>query len=289
MRRERFYLSPRQRIGVPILAAMVAMTLVFIHLVPQSPPEPTDNGEGSAPELNKVQPRTKERVVVLREFDPNTADSSTLVEVGLRPWQAHNILKYRQRGGRYRRDSDLKRLYGMTDSLYATLQPYIRIDSSQWLTIVRDTIRIKDTVRYAGHAKRDTLICLNSADTADLQYIRGIGRHTACAIVHYRQQLGGYVSPEQVREIEAISKNKIPVDSILPHLMACPDSVTRISVNHASIEHLVRHPYISYTQAEQIYHLRRQRIRLNSMTDLQELSSIQESDIERLTPYLSFE
>ena len=31
----------------------------------------------------------------LHEFNPNTADSSTLVHLGFQPWQAKNMLKYR--------------------------------------------------------------------------------------------------------------------------------------------------------------------------------------------------
>ena len=35
-------------------------------------------------------------------FDPNTADSTALLKLGLRPWQVRNIYKYRAHGGIYR-------------------------------------------------------------------------------------------------------------------------------------------------------------------------------------------
>ena len=68
-------------------------------------------------------------VIRMQMFDPNTADSSTLVHVGLKKWQASNMLKYRAKGGRYRRAEDMKKIYGMTDSMYMALLPYIQIDT----------------------------------------------------------------------------------------------------------------------------------------------------------------
>ena len=60
-------------------------------------------------------------------FDPNTADSATLVAVGLSPYQARNVLRYRQKGGQYHRPEDFKRLYGLTVSQWEHLEPLIRI------------------------------------------------------------------------------------------------------------------------------------------------------------------
>ena len=39
-------------------------------------------------------------------FDPNTADSTTLLRLGLVPWQVRNIYKYRAAGGIYRSKED---------------------------------------------------------------------------------------------------------------------------------------------------------------------------------------
>ena len=62
-------------------------------------------------------------------FDPNTADSSQLIRLGLQSWQVRNIYKYRARGGVYRKKEDFARLYGLTVKDYHRLEPYIRISS----------------------------------------------------------------------------------------------------------------------------------------------------------------
>ena len=42
-------------------------------------------------------------------FDPNTADSTQLLRLGLQPWQVRNIYKYRAAGGIYRTKEDRSR------------------------------------------------------------------------------------------------------------------------------------------------------------------------------------
>ena len=60
-------------------------------------------------------------------FDPNSADSTALLRLGLAPWQVRAIYKYRARGGRYHRPEDFKRLPGMTPELWNRLSSSIRI------------------------------------------------------------------------------------------------------------------------------------------------------------------
>ena len=62
-------------------------------------------------------------------FDPNTADSSTLLRLGLKPWQVRSIYKYRAHGGHFRKPQDFARLYGLTLAQYRRLEPYISIKS----------------------------------------------------------------------------------------------------------------------------------------------------------------
>ena len=69
------------------------------------------------------------RAVSLSPFDPNTADSTQLLALGLQPWQVRNIYRYRARGGIFREPEDFARVYGLTAGQYRELQPYIRISA----------------------------------------------------------------------------------------------------------------------------------------------------------------
>ena len=233
--------------------------------------------------------RYPQPVIRLQPFDPNTADSTLLVTVGLKPWMARNLIRYRNAGKVFRRPEDLQRLYGMNDSLYSTLLPFIQIDTAAFASslgmcrVVSDT----DTVitAYTPRIKRDTILDLNTADTTEFMLLRGVGRFTAMQIIRYRQALGGYYSTSQLYEISEIANDRI--DSLLPHLYADTSLITPIDVNRASVKQLYSHPYISYKQAEQLYDLRRRKLRLHSPDELSAVFSPDER--QRLLPYLRFD
>ena len=290
----RHILTRSQAISALILIVLLVATRLFLALYPHNEPVTVE------PVAAEDTPAPQQPVY----FDPNTADSLTLLRNGLKPWQIRNMFKYRAKGGRYRKPDDFRKLYGLTDSAFLALRPYIRIDSTEWVTRrdslyalrhERDSLRhLADSLRrdslratYHAHPKRDTVIELNSADTASLQYIKGRGKYTAVQIIKRREQLGGYVSPEQIREIDALKSYDL--DSVIAHLTANPDSVRPLPVNTASVDRLQRHPYISFSQAQAIYNLRRTRFTLKSIDELRALPNFNDSIILRLTPYLSFE
>lgn len=233
--------------------------------------------------------RYPQPVIRLQPFDPNTADSTLLVTVGLKPWMARNLIRYRNAGKVFRRPEDLQRLYGMNDSLYSTLLPFIQIDTAALAGSFGIGRGVSDTdtviTAYTPRIKRDTILDLNTADTTELMLLRGVGRFTAMQIIRYRQALGGYYSTSQLYEISEIANDRI--DSLLPHLYADTSLITPIDVNRASVKQLYSHPYISYKQAEQLYDLRRRKLRLHSSDELSAVFSPDER--QQLRPYLRFD
>ena len=233
--------------------------------------------------------RYPQPVIRLQPFDPNTADSTLLVTVGLKPWMARNLIRYRNAGKVFRCPEDLQRLYGMNDSLYSTLLPFIQIDTAALASSFGIGSGVSDTdtviATYTPRIKRDTILDLNTADTTEFMLLRGVGRFTAMQIIRYRQALGGYYSTSQLYEISEIANDRI--DSLLPHLYADTSLITPIDVNRASVKQLYSHPYISYKQAEQLYDLRRRKLRLHSPDELSAVFSPDER--QRLLPYLRFD
>lgn len=222
----------------------------------------------------------------MQMFDPNTADSSTLVHLGFKPWQAKNILKYRAKGGRYSKAEDIKRLYGMTDSMYQALRPYISIVREQLDSVEQDTMKM-DSLAKRVSINKDTILNLRTADTTELKMIRGIGSYRARQIVRYREQLGGFVRVEQVMEVTGM--DQMVEDSVLRWFVLDSVVVEKIRVNHVSAQRLSKHPYLRFEQAKAIYELRRKKIRLNSVNDLESIDCIDEKTLEKISPYLNFD
>ena len=60
-------------------------------------------------------------------FDPNTIGAAEWQQLGLSPRQAAVLLKYRQKGGYFRKPGDLQRIYVLSPAMYKKLLPYVRI------------------------------------------------------------------------------------------------------------------------------------------------------------------
>ncbi len=216
--------------------------------------------------------------VELVTFDPNTADSSLFRQLGLPAWMASNVLKYRQRGGKFKQADDFRKIYGMTEEKFEELRPYIHIapDTTNAVPLTHETT---DTLFLT--------IELNAADTAELMQLSGIGTYYAKEIVRYRKQLGGFANVEQLREIKHMQPENF--DKITPHCTVDTTLIEKIKVNRASIDFLRKHPYINFYQAKVIYEFRRAKGRLDGMDDLRRFDEFSESDLHRLRPYLSFD
>lgn len=219
-------------------------------------------------------------------FDPNTADSTQLLRLGLQPWQVRNIYKYRARGGIYRQKEDFARLYGLTVKQYRELEPYIRI-SADYLpaaTLVgeRRPAEPRDTMRFPTKIQETEHVVLNTADTTQLKRVPGIGTYYARAIVSYGQRLGGYVSVDQLDEIDYFpqeSKRYFVVERATPR---------KLNLNRLTLQQLRRHPYINYYQAKAITDYRRLHGDLHSLQDLRLSKDFPEESLRRLEPYVEF-
>lgn len=300
-RRIVFLLTTEQWIGVVILMALIFGALVLIrHWKPKKEVVLTWTNDSVKSEfvdyqlqqdsIRKEEWKKKYKrdtiAILMQDFDPNTADSSTLVHLGLKPWQAKNILKYRAAGGRYRKAEDIKKLYGMTDSMYRALEPYIRIavvDTVDSLKV--DTVCVDSFPRWKSE-KKDTILNIRTVDTTELKMIRGIGSYRARQIVRYREQLGGFVRVDQVLEAQGMAQ---VADSVLSSFVLDSVVVNTMNVNKVSVQRLSKHPYLRFEQAKAIYELRRKYVRLDSIEQLYELDCLSEETIQKLTPYLNFD
>lgn len=223
----------------------------------------------------------------LSAFDPNTADSTLLLSLGLQPWQVRSIYRYRAKGGIYRQPSDFARLYGLTVKQYKELLPYIHI-SDEYKPAAEvygrtDAVRSgRDTLRYPVKLQPGQYVTLDDADTASLRKVPGIGRYYASRIVRYRNDLGGYVSVAQLSEIEGIP------EAALSYFRVTGGAVRKLNLNRLTLNELKHHPYINFYQARRIIDYRRLNGPLHSIDDLRLLKDFSQRDIERLRPYVEF-
>lgn len=309
--KEFFYLqkSDRQVILVLLSVIIVAFTLLYI-LGERTTTGTFTNSQAtekkqSATSYSSSGQRRQNNPRELFPFDPNTADSTQLLRLGLSSWQVKNIYRYRESGGVYSRPSDFARLYGLTVKQYRMLEPYIRI-SPDYLpasTLFSKEDHRRSTsqpsyhtydsnegsssnsspvTKYSPKLSPGETIVLNMADTTELKRVPGIGSYFARAIMRYGVRLGGYSRVEQLREI-----NGFPEEA-LPYFTIENPRVRQLNVNQLTLEELRRHPYINFYQARAILDYRRLHGPLKRLDDLKLLKEFPPEAIKQLEPYVCF-
>lgn len=223
-------------------------------------------------------------------FDPNTADSTQFLRLGLQPWQIRNIYKYRAHGGIYRKPTDFARLYGLTLKQYKSLEPYIRISSDylpaaeyyeQKTTVLSENIS-RDTLSYPRKISMGEYVMLNEADTSNLKQVPGIGSYYARAIIRYGERLGGYYDAAQLLEIKGFPEESIS------YFKVAQTTLRKINVNTMSLEQLRKHPYIGFYQAKAIVEYRRLHGPLSNLRQLSTTGLFPEESLSKLKHYVVY-
>lgn len=239
--------------------------------------------------------RVDARKVELFPFDPNTADSTQLLRLGLQPWQVRNVYRYRAAGGVYRKVSDFARLYGLTQGQYKALKPYIRIGKDyqpaadlykkEHQRTVRDSVHatvVQKMSSYTVKLKEGQKLSINSADSSQLKQIPGIGSYYAKQIMRLRDRLGGFYSSSQLKEIEGFP------EEALPYIDVDIRVIRKLKINSLSFSQLRKHPYINYYQAKAIDDYKRLHGPLKNLDQLRLLDCFPPEAIERLKPYVEY-
>lgn len=272
-----FYYTKSERRVILLLLAIALLLLgiwaVMEYLRPVEVPvtlsesEEIDSFLANLEEQEKIRKShtpKNEISVVLQPFDPNTADSVLLRQLGLPVYIVRNILKYRAKGGVFRSPESFSRIYGLKEEVYQKLKPYITIAPLVSVSHVRtDTFRqLKDTIPYIPKYEEGTIVDLNKADTSILKRIPGIGSTLARMIVVYRQRLGGFYDVSQLQEVPhvGVELNK--------WFVVTPAGLHKIQVNSASLDKLRSHPYMDFYKAKAIMEYRRKRGKIKGLSQL---------------------
>ena len=136
--------------------------------------------------------------------------------------------------------------------------------------------------RHPVKIKEGEHVILNTADTTALQTIPGIGSYFARKIVQYGERLGGYISVDQLDEIEDFpleSKRYLVIQNAKPR---------QLNINQLSLNELKRHPYLNYYQARAIMDYRRLHGPIQSLDDLRLSKDFPQEAIDRLAPYVAY-
>lgn len=265
---------------IAIIALMTAILLLVLACLFHKPQVPKD--EAALHNLDSLLALRQAALdaqkgndsLTLFAFNPNTMTEEEGRRLGLTESQIRNILNYRNKGGQFRIQSDLARLYTIGEEDYLRLEPYIDLPKQRQEAWTHSTSKkgnaYPDRYEEPRPAPREIPhVELNTVDSATLVELPQIGPYIAMRILEYRERLGGYADLEQLREVRGVDSTRF--DIITPYMNIGDQSPRKIDVNRDDFRTLVRHPYLNYEQVKRIFNQREKRGMIKNWAQLEAL------------------
>jgi competence protein ComEA len=276
-----FGYSRRERRSTFILFVILIIVIAIRYFVPSKEIAVEDlsellaSADSGKENLSDIGPEIQNLFI----FDPNSASYDTLTELGLSEKQARTILSYRNKGGSFRKPSDIKRIYGIDEQTAVKLIPFI--------SIKRDMENVSyNHVDSTASQKIREKVDLNRADSAALEMLPQIGPVLSSRIIKYRKLLGGFVSSEQLKEVYGLSEATY---NILAERVFADSSIIKfININNAGYKELSKHPYLNSYDIQAILKYRELKGSILNIGELIDNKILTVNKAKKISPYLKF-
>jgi DNA uptake protein ComE-like DNA-binding protein len=281
--RNYFNFNRGERNGIVVIIAIIIAILAYPYLIGETFKNYSDeflqfekeitlfeaslkNAADSADEARRLDFQQMDRSIASNKltpfiFNPNLLPSEQWSKMGIKDWQIKVIKNYEAKGGKFYKKEDFKRMFCISPSEYEILEPYISIPEQKNEYADRNP-EIKEI-------KKRVMVDLNSADSAALLELYGIGPSFAKRIIKYRNLLGGFYSKNQLLEVYGFDQERL--DKMEAYCSINPAAIKRININKVRTDELKKHPYLDYYTAKAIVD---QRVILGRFKSIQQIKSI---------------
>ena len=199
------------------------------------------------------------------KFHIDTVGVDYLRLIGFSTRQAEALIEYRKRGGGIFSMNELRDCYAVSEEMADSLSHFV-------------ILSVKDPLKG--------LIEINSADSATLRKVRGIGAKSVVAIMQYRKLLGGFARKEQISELKCVTSDNFLKISEQIYCDSC--KISKIDINFAPASDFEAHPYMSRRAIKLILETRESKGGWNSIEEMQEDKIFTEEQAKAIAPYLLF-
>jgi len=221
--------------------------------------------------------KKEEKEINYFEFDPNTISKEEWKQLGFKDWQIKTIFNYKSNGGNWKSKVDVKNIYGLSKTDYSKLEPYI---------LLPDTTEKKEyhTTKKDYSKKID----VNTADAKQLTNLKGIySEKYAVIIIKHRDQLGGFVSKEQLKDVWNMTPETYK--GFINQIVIGKYEPKKININSSSAQQLKSHPYINWKTANAIYKYRKANGQYKKVEEIKKIHLISKKTYLKIAPYLKLE
>lgn len=238
-----------------------------------------DNSNDSEISEAKENERPEKRKAELFVFNPNNLPSEDWQRLGFSEKQANVIKNYESKGGKFRSKEDVKKMFCISEKDYNRIEPFINIPAT------KPDFPEKEKRKFE---RPPLLVDIGTADSLELDKLRGIGPGFARRISIYRDKLGGFTNKEQLLEVWGLSDSLY--QTLLPNIfLKDSTNIRKVNLNTADFNTLRIHPYIGYQLAGVVLNYRKQHKGFHSIDEIKKIPLVNEELYRKLAPYLVLE
>jgi len=195
-----FTFNRNERKGITILLAvifMLAVTNKIIYYFETPAIIDTQLLDTPPDEPGGIKVTDNNRIIQnkLFKFNPNTIDREGLDSLLLPEAIKRNIIKFREKGGKYFTETDFRKMYGVTDSIYKIIVPFLLFD--------------KKNVQPKKIIISTELFTFDPNTTNDKDFLRlGLTERQVQTIRNYQSKGGNFRRKEDFLKLYGISQSQ---------------------------------------------------------------------------------
>jgi len=283
-----FDFSKKERIGVLLLCSLL-LVLIFIFNVESQQflpsglevdPADIEYIQLSSATEKKSGDDAGDKTIADKDnwslFDPNDLDKQGWTELGFSEKQALSILNYKNNYGPFKKKSDIKKLYVVSDEKFNELEPFIQFK--------QEVIEDRDVAQSAAIIEiKENKVLINQATQEELIALPHIGPVYAERIMKFRDKLGGFVTTAQYDDLYISDEAK---KSLNIFASLDTNNVRKVDINNASKQELKHIPGSSWELVAMILK-EREKSTLEHLNWLPE-NIISDEDLEIFIKYINF-
>lgn len=283
--RSYFQFTAREKKGLTVLALLFAVVVVLKYVVHSTPYEPDIKIETLELQRNELILKTQSGEKPVKSwfhFNPNTISSDSMKLLPIPIFLSQRMKKIVVKGKIFRTKMEVAKVYGMPSELFAEMRPWLLLPDSNFIS--KREFENKKTPPITKHIIK---VDLNSADSAELEHLPGIGPYLASVMVKYRKKLGGYLSYEQLNELKGMRPETL--ESIRGYILINEENVQFLNPNQFDVSTAGRHPYIGFEKAKRIVQYRNMHGKYSKSEDLLKIHGMDTLWLQKVEPYLRFD
>lgn len=217
-------------------------------------------------------------------FNPNTVSEEDAQKLGFSKKLSATLIKFRNKGGKFFKPEDLKKLYGLSPKLYEELESYILIPNTK-KEYKHDSVFSNTPRTYEKKIFTKTIVEINTADSLSIVFLKGIGPGFTKRIIKYRTMLGGFHSVNQLKEVYGMTDSLYL--SLISQIKLDANAITKIPINVIDFNSLRKHPYFNFQSAQAVINYRSKHGKLTE-ADIKNLGMFSDDKLRLILPYLSY-